>query len=117
LPAKKPLEVSYEGDKPSKGIREELSVSGDRLVITVNAAPKGKAVAQLKKEAAGRFGKSLVDSGDLTNGYWIDSKDAKGEHIVEGVVVGTYLVTCTHWVADEKNLPAALAVCRSLTTF
>jgi hypothetical protein len=117
LPAKKPLAISYEGDKPSKGIREELEVAGDRLVLTVDAAPKGKTVAQLKKEAAARFGESLVDSGDLTNGYWIDSKDAKGQHIVEGVVVGAYLVTCTHWVRDEQKLPAALAVCRSLTTF
>lgn len=116
LPAKV-LAVSYEGDKPSQGIREELEVAGDRLVISVAAAPSGKAVAQLKADALKRIGAELVESGDLTSGYWTDLKEKSGQHIVEGVVMSRYLVTCTHWVRDEKNLEAARAVCKSLTTF
>ena len=116
LPAKK-LAVSYEGDKPAQGIREELEVAGDRLVITVNAAPPGKTVAQLKEDATKRIGASLVESGDLAGGYWTDLKDKDGQHVVEGVVVSKYVITCTHWVRDEKNLEAARAVCKSLKTF
>ncbi len=116
LPAK-PLAVSYEGDKPAQGIREELEIAGDRVVITVGPAPAGKTVAQLKEDAIKRIGASLVDSGDLTGGYWTDLKDKDGQHIVEGVVVGKYIITCMHWVRDEKNLGAARAVCQSLKTF
>lgn len=116
LPAKK-LAVSYEGDKPAAGIREELEIAGDRVVITVERAPAGKTVAQLKEAALKRIGDGLVESGDLTKGYWTDLKDKAGQHIVEGVVVGKFQITCTHWVKDEKNLAAARAVCQSLSTF
>lgn len=116
LPAKK-LAVSYEGDKPAAGIREELEIGGDRVVITVERAPSGKTVAQLKEAAVKRIGDGLVESGDLPKGYWTDLKDKAGKHIVEGVVVGKFQITCTHWVRDEKNLAAARAVCQSLATF
>jgi hypothetical protein len=116
LPKKK-LAVSYEGDKPSKGIREELEIAGDRVVITIDPAPAGKTVAQLKADALTRIGSELVESGDLSRGYWTDLKDKNGQHIVEGVVVSKYVISCMHWVRDEKNLPAARAVCQSLTTF
>lgn len=116
LPAKK-LAVSYEGDKPSAGIREELEIAGDRVVITVERAPAGKSVAQLKEAAIKRIGDLLVESGDLPKGYWTDLKEKSGQHIVQGVVVGKFEITCMHWVKDEKNLAAARAVCQSLTTF
>ncbi len=116
LPEKK-LAVSYEGDKPSQGIREELEIAGDRLVITVGPAPAGKTVAQLKEAADKAMGPSRVDGGDLPNGYWNDRKEKDGQHIVEGVVVSKFIITCTHWVRDEKNLEAARAVCKSLKTF
>jgi hypothetical protein len=116
LPAK-PLAVSYEGDKPAQGIREELEIAGDRLVITVGPAPAGQTALQLKEAALKRIGASLVESGDLPSGYWTDLKDKDGQHIVEGVVVGKFIITCTHWVRDEKSLAAARAICQSLKTF
>lgn len=116
LPAKK-LAVSYEGDSPSQGIREELEIAGDRVVITVGPARAGQTVASLKEAALKRIGAALVESGDLTNGYWTDLKGKGGEHIIEGVVVSTYVITCTYWVADDKNVEAARMVCRSLRTF
>jgi hypothetical protein len=116
LPEKK-LEVSYEGDKPSQGIREELEVSGERLVITVGPAPAGKTLEQLKEVGAKRMGAERVEGGDLAGGFWNTWKEKDGQHVVEAVVVSKYVITCTHWAREEKNLEAARAVCKSLKTF
>ncbi len=109
--------MSYEGDKPAQGIREELEIAGDRLVITVGPAPAGATAAQMKEAAIKRIGPSLVESGDLTDGYWTDLKDKDGQHIVEATVVSKYVINCMHWVRDEKNLEAARTVCKSLKTY
>ncbi|HTJ82832.1 MAG TPA: hypothetical protein VL400_14020 [Polyangiaceae bacterium] len=114
LPEKK-LAVSYEGDAPAQGIREELEIGGNRVVITVGAAPK-MTVAQLRDDTLKRIGANRVDGGDLPNGFWNDSKDGTG-HIVEAVVVSKYIITCTHWVREEKDLDGARALCKSLKTF
>lgn len=111
----KPLAVSYEGDKPSGGIREELEIAGDRLVITVDPAPRGVNLPQLQADAAAQ--PEHVDGGNLEHGYWNDRKDSAGQHIVESLVISRYVITCTHWVRDEKKLEAARAVCKSLKTF
>ncbi len=116
LPAKR-LAVSYEGDSPGQGIIEELEIAGDRVVIKVGPARAGDTVASLKKAALERIGASLVESGDLSNGYWTDLKSKDGARIINSAVVSKYLITCTHWVADEKNVETARAVCKSLKTF
>ncbi len=115
LPEKR-LAVSYEGDSPDQGIREELEIAGDRVVITVDPA-KGKTAASMKAAATKRLGSSLADSGDLTDGYWTDAKNEDGGHIIQGVVVSKYVITCTYWVSDEAKLETAGKVCKSLKTF
>ena len=113
-----PLAVSYEGDSPAQGIREELEIDGDRVVITIDPAKSGKSAAALKKEAVAELGASLVESGDLPNGYWTDAKNESGDgHIIQGVVVSKYEITCTYWVNKDEKIKDARAVCGSLRTF
>ncbi|MEZ4221315.1 MAG: hypothetical protein R3B13_10360 [Polyangiaceae bacterium] len=116
LPEKR-LAVSYDGDDPDQGILEELEIAGDRVLISIEPVGPGETVASLKAAALKRIGPSLVESGDLPNGYWTDLKADDGKRIIAGVVVSKYLIQCTHWASDEKKVEAARAVCTSLRTF
>ena len=91
----------------------------NHIVLTVNPLPAGLTLASLRKNALeSRENEVIVESGDLPRGFWRDVKSKKDDsHVVTGVVVGKYMISCTISARDEKRLDSARAVCKSLKTF
>jgi hypothetical protein len=93
-------------------------VTHNHFTLTVNPLPAGVTLASLKKNALeSKENELVVESGDLPRGFWTDVKKNDNRHVVTGVVVGKYMISCLVSVRDEKALDSARAVCKSLKTF